>query len=255
MGLFDRVTANVLKRVVAKFVLEKRPAPKRNELLEGPRIPGAFGGVLCAAEQVFLHDRDRSLLTDTRTHLKRPQITSCCDENTEFLCGGCPILTTTYERWSLNPQKWAPILARQLARGRYVCFACFQSNIHSALTLGAPRDAHSNVHTCKWRRVKRCGIRCWRRRCCRLPWRTTRKKLLQDHLLTKRFLNGRSVQKRSNTRARTNTRTHTAALSRARLRHVDIKSTSSRSRLMSTQSCWLWGQVSFPKMPYAIRKC
>ena len=134
MGLFDRVTANVLKRVVAKFVLEKRPAPKRNELLEGPRIPGAFEGVLCAAEQVFWHDRDRSLLTDTRTHLKRPQITSCCDENTEFLCGGCPILTTTYERWSLNPQKWAPILARQLARGRYVCFACFQSNIHCALT-------------------------------------------------------------------------------------------------------------------------
>jgi hypothetical protein len=39
MGLSDKVTANVLKRVVAKFVLQRRPLPRRNELLEGPRLP------------------------------------------------------------------------------------------------------------------------------------------------------------------------------------------------------------------------
>lgn len=39
MGLWDFTTANVLRRKVAQFVLEPRPRPKRNELLEGPRIP------------------------------------------------------------------------------------------------------------------------------------------------------------------------------------------------------------------------
>jgi len=39
MGLWDCATANVLRHTVAKFSVEQRPLPKRNALLEGPRIP------------------------------------------------------------------------------------------------------------------------------------------------------------------------------------------------------------------------
>jgi len=39
MGLWDKLTANVLKYDVAKFYLERLKLPKQNTLLDGPIIP------------------------------------------------------------------------------------------------------------------------------------------------------------------------------------------------------------------------